>query len=258
MLKLGKLENAENAFKKSVVLGEHSILNTPDAYIGLAKTCSAKNDPDEAIRILDSLNKKFDDEASHFKSLIAKGTVYHQSGDSSKAREVAQEVSKQIEKLPQRIESAAALEMAQLFLDTGDKEAAVRLLQDEVKNNPENTELLARVKQVFVGAQMGAQGVELIESARKSAIEQMNRGVLLARDGKIEDAIIWMRNAREAMPTNARVLFNLAFVLISRMQKTGSDTAIISEAREALIEANRLAPGEKRFTELMESLKAYK
>lgn len=254
--KLGKLDNAEKAFKKSVGLGEHSILKTPDAYTGLAKTCSAKGNSSEAFRVLDTLNKDFDDEAARLKSLIAKGIVHQQSGDSTKAREVAQELSERIKHSPQRLESAANLEMAQLFLDIGEKETAVSLLQEEVKNNPENAEILEQVKQVFVGAQMGEHGIALIESTRKSAIEQMNRGVMLAHEGKLEDAIIWMRNAREAMPTNARVLLNLAYVLITHLKKTKNDAEIIAEARDALIEANRLTPGDKRFTQLMESLKA--
>ena len=255
-LKLGKLDNAEKAFKKSVGLGEHSILKTPDAYTGLAKTCSAKGNSSEALRVLDTLNKDFDDETARFKSLIAKGMVHQRSGDSANAREVAKELSERMKNLPQRLESKANLEMAQLFIDIGEKETAVSLLQEEVKNSPENAEVLEQVKQVFVGAQMGEQGIALIESTRKSAIEQMNRGVLLAHEGKIEDAIIWMRTAREAMPTNARVLFNLAYVLIAQLKKTKKDAKVVSEARGALIEANRLMPGEKRFTELMESLRA--
>ena len=141
-------------------------------------------------------------------------------------------------------------------MDIGEKEAAISLLQNEVKNNPENAEILEQVKQIFAGADMNEQGTALVESTRKSAIEQMNYGVLLAHEGKIDEAIIWMRNAREAMPMNARVIFNLAHVLIAHLKKIKKDAAIISEAREALIEANRLAPGEKRFSELMESLKA--
>ena len=255
-LKLGKVDNAEKAFKKSIGLGEHSILKTPDAYTGLARAYSVNGNSIEALQILETLNKDFDDEAVRFKSLIAKGVVHQQSGDPAKAREVAQELSERMKDLPQRLESAATLEMAQLFLDIGEKEMAVGLLQEEVKNNPENAEILEQVKQVFVGAQMGEHGIALIESTRKSAIEQMNRGVLLAHEGKIEDAIIWMRNARESMPTNARVLFNLGYVLITHLKKTKKDAEIISEAREVLIEANRLTPGEKRFTQLMESLKA--
>jgi len=255
-LKLGKLDNAEKAFKKSMGLGEHSVLKTPDAYTGLAKTYSANGNPGEALRVLDTLSKNFDDDAARLKSLIAKGIVHQQSGDPIKAREVAKELSERMKNLPQRLESAANLEMAQLFLDIGEKEMAVNLLQGEVKNNPENGEILEQVKQVFVGAQMGEQGIALIESTRKSAIEQMNHGVLLTQEGKIDEAIIWMRNAREAMPTNARVLLNLAYVLISYLKKVKNDVKIIAEAREVLIEANRLAPGEKRFTQLMEALKA--
>lgn len=255
-LKLGKLDNAEQAFRKSVSLGEYSVLKTPEAYTGLAKTCSAKGNPTEALHVLEALNKDFDDDAARLKSMITKGMVYRQSGDTVKAREVAQELSERTTHLPQRLESSTNLEMAQFFLDIGEKDTAVSLLQDEVKNNPENVEILEQVKQVFTGADMKESGLALIESTRKSAIEQMNHGVLLAHEGKIEDAIIWMRNAREAMPTNARVLFNLAFVLISYLKKIKKDAEIISEARKALIEANHLMPGEKRFTELMESLKA--
>lgn len=253
-LKLGKLDKAEKAFRKSVGLGEHSILKTPDSHIGLAKTCSAKGDPNEALHILDALNNEFDDESARVKSLIAKGRIHQENGNPAKAREIAQKLSVHIKDLPQRLESAANMEMAQLFLDIGEKDAAVNLLQEEVRNNPENGEILEQVKQVFVGAQMEEHGVALIESTRKSAIEQMNRGVLLAQEGKIEDAVIWMRNAREAMPTNARVLFNLAYVLIAHLKKIGSDTTIISEAREALLTANGLTPGEKRFTQLMSAL----
>ena len=256
-LRLGKLDNAEKAFKKSMGLGEHSILKTPDAYTGLAKTYSAKGDSSEALRVLGTLDKDFDDAPARLKSLIAKGRVYQQSGDTAKARELTQELSERMKDLPQRLDSAASMEMAQLFFDIGEKEAAVKLLQEEVKNNPENAEILEQVKQVFVGADMGEHGVALIESTRKSAIEQMNRGVLLAHEGKIEEAVIWMRNAREAMPTNARALFNLAFVLIAHLKKSGADAAIIAEAHETLLRANRLAPGEKRFAQLMEALRKF-
>lgn len=256
--KLGKLDKAENAFRKSVGLGEYSVLKEHGAYLGLAKTHSAKENPNEALRTLCALNRDFDDEAIRFKSLIAEGMVHHKSGESIKAREVAKKLSERMKHSPQQIESEASLEMAQLLLATGEKEMAVNLLQKEVKNNPENAEFLEQVKQIFTEAKMGAQGAALIESTRKSAIEQMNHGVLLASNGKIEEAIIWMRNAREAMPKNSRVLFNLAYVLIAYLQKNETDAAITAEARESLLEANRLAPGGKRFIQLMEALEANK
>lgn len=255
-LKLGKLDNAEKAFKKSVGLGEHSIYKTPDAYLGLAKTCGAKNNPGEALRAIEALNKNFDDEAVRLKSLVAEGMLHRQAENHVAARDVAQKLSKQLAQSPPPIESAVALEMAQLLLATGEKGTAISLLQQEVKNNPESTQLLEQVKEIFSAAEMGEQGDELVESSRKAAMEQMNRGVLLVGEGKIEEAVSWMREAREAMPGNARVLFNLAHVLITRLQKIEADAATAAEAREALLEAHRLEPGEKRYGQLMEALDA--
>jgi len=110
------------------------------------------------------LNANFDDEAVRLKSLVAEGMVHHQSGDPIAARKVAQKLSKQLEHSPQRMESAETLEMAQLLLATGEKDTAVNLLQQEVRNNPENTELLEQVKQVFSGAKMGEQGMSLLKA----------------------------------------------------------------------------------------------
>lgn len=255
-LKLGKLDNAEKAFKKSMSLGEYSIFKTPDAYLGLAKTCSAKNNPTEALRVLGVLNKSFDDDAVRLKSLVAEGMLHQQTGRPAAARETAQKLVKQLQSSSQHMDSAETLEMAQLLLATGEKDAALNLLQHEVMNNPENAHLLDQVKQIFIEAKMGEQGDELVESSRKAAVEQMNRGVLLLGEGKIEEAVSWMREAREAMPGNARVLFNLAHVLITRLQKMGADAVIADEAREALLAANKLAPGEQRFMQLMEALDA--
>lgn len=255
-LKLGKLDNAEKAFKKSMTLGEHSVFISPDSYFGLVKTYTAKSKPGEALRTIDALNKSFDDKDVRFKSLVAEGVVHHKGGDPLAARKIAQQITQQLEEAPKQMESAATLEMAQLLLVTGEKDTALNLLQQEVKNNPENAKILDQVKQVFGSANMADQGEELVERARKASVEQMNSGVLLVREGKYDEAITVMREARKAMPSNARLLFNLAYVLVTRLQKVGLDAALAAEAREVLLEANRLAPGDKRFAQLMSALDA--
>ena len=75
----------------------------------------------------------------------------------------------------------------------------------------------------------------------------MNRGALLARDGKLDEAIVWMRNACQAMPANVRVLFNFAHVIVTRMQQSGLDAELAAEARASLETANVLTPGDRRF-----------
>lgn len=253
-LKLGRLDNAERAYRKSVTLGENSVLKAPDAYLGLARTCSAKSDPEEALRVLDRLGKTFDDEKTKRHALAVQGAVHHQAGNVAKAREIAGELAKTLGDPELLQDSQGSLDVARLLFMTGEKDKAVALLQEQVKNSPENEALLSEVKGIFVSAEMGEEGGKLVESSRREGIEMMNRGVLLARDGEYEAAIESMRIAREAMPSNARVLLNLAYVIITRMQKSGTTPELVDEARQSLVAANRILPGQPRFTQLSDAL----
>lgn len=257
-LKLGQLDHAERAFRKSVTLGEHSVLKTPDAYLGLAKTCSAKESPDEALRVLDELGKRFDGEEVQLKAMAVEGIVHHQSGNPEKAQKIAAELGRKLADGNARADSQGTLEVARLLLATGDKESAVALLQNEVQNSPDNAALLTEVKEIFTHAEMGEEGAQLVETSRAEAVEMMNRGVMLARDGKHDEAIAAMRMAREAMPKNVRVLFNLVYVLIAKLQNGAPslDDTLLAEARAGLDAAQQLAPGEARHAQLSASLNA--
>ncbi len=253
-LKLGRVEHAERAFRKSVSLGEHSILKTPDAYLGLARTCSAKAAPDEALRVLSQLNKTFDDGEARLNALAVEGLVHHQAGNTAKAREIAAELNSRVAEEGAQPDSQAMLDTARLLLATGDKDAAITLLQNEVQNSPENKQLLDEVKTIYADAEMAEEGATLVERSRAEALDMMNRGVLLARDGQYEAAITAMRQAREAMPKNVRVLFNLAHVIIAKLQKTGTDPDLIAEAEAVLASANQMSPGEPRHVQLRSML----
>ncbi len=246
-LKTGDLDNAERAFRKSVALGEHSVLKTPSAYLGLAKTCSAKDSPEEALRVLGSLNKTFDNDEVRLKALAVEGQVHHKSGNLEQANKTAQELGKLMTAGYDRTDSETTMEVAGLLFATGDRDNAITLLQKEVKNSPDNAEILAEIREVFTAANMEEEGAKLVETSRQEAIDMMDKGALLAREGKLEEAVLWMRNASQAMPGKIRVLFNFAHVLVSQMQKTGPEAELIAEARASLMSANQLAPGDKRF-----------
>lgn len=261
-LRLGQPDAAEKAFRRSVTLGEHSILKTADAYLGLAKACAANGSPDEALRVLGQIDKTFDDETVRTHALAVEGMVHQQSGNTGKAREIAGKLAAEIGR-----QSAASggpgdtrctLDAARLLLAAGARDDAVALLQGEIRNSPDNQALLGEVRDIFGAAEMGDEGAELIESSRKDAIEQMNRGVLLVREGRHDEAITAMRGAREAMPKNVRVLFNLTQVIVAKLQHAGgsADPALVAEARDSLAAANALSPGETRHATLKAALDA--
>jgi tetratricopeptide (TPR) repeat protein len=256
-MKIGKLENAERAFRKSVSLGEDSVLKTADAYFGLAKACSASKKPDEAIRVLGQLNKSFATDEMRLKVLAVEGMIYHQSDNAEKTKQIATEIIQLIDQDAIHPDSDGSLEIARLLMVTDDKDKAIKLLQREIKNNPENAALLQNVAEIFDQAGMGEEGSKLIETLRQEAMLIMNRGVLLVSKGQYEEAVNAMRDAYAAMPANMRVLLNLAYVIITYIQKNGPTPELIQEARSSLLAANELSPGEPRFIRLMASLNEF-
>jgi tetratricopeptide (TPR) repeat protein len=255
-LKLGRLDHAERAFRKSVTLGEHSVLKAPDAFIGLAKTCSAKDNPVEALKAIDQLTKTFSDDQTRLKAMAVEGIVHHQAGNTKKASELAVALEQEVAKAGALAPDQTSLDVARLLMATGKQDRAVEFLKDRVRNNPDNVALLDEVKGIFNDAAMGEEGAALVETSRQEGVSYMNKGVLLARDGNYDAAISAMREARQAMPSNVRVLFNSAYVIITCMQKIGVTTDLVTEAREALEAANSLAPGQTRYNQLNAALKS--
>ncbi len=264
-LKLGNINVAEKAFAKSVEVGEHSILRTPDAYLGLARVYGQKSEVKQALQVLGAVQKAFDNEEVRLRAKITEGLVYHESGDFKKARISGEEMGKLLAGSSVKPDIATSLDMARLLFAVGVKDAPVDLLRDLVKNNHDNEELAAEVRQIFDNARMGEQGADLVNASRKEASGMMNHGVMLWKGGKLPEAVAWMRDASTALPMNVRILFNFAHILISVMQQQGGDSTatakedldlegMAAETREVLLRADRIAPNHQRFAQLMELL----
>jgi Flp pilus assembly protein TadD len=101
---------------------------------------------------------------------------------------------------------------------------------------------------------MEQEGREVVSRTARAALDTMNQGVKLAREGKLDDAIELTREARERMPNNPRLLLNHAYLLIAWMEKYGRDISIALEARSCIETARRLKPSDKRAGELLTKL----
>jgi tetratricopeptide (TPR) repeat protein len=253
-LKLGNIPLAEKAFRKCIEIGEYSVLKTVDAYFGLARVCGQKNDIKEAIRLLNAAVHQFAGEQVALRAKITEGLVYHESGDYRRARKSGDELELMLQSDAKRPDTATCLEMATLLFAVGVKEAPVSLLCYVARNNDDNVPLLEDVQKIFDGARMGEEGEELIRASRKEASDMMNKGVLLWKTGKLDEAVAWMREARTALPHNMRVLFNSAQILISHLQQRGYDRALADEAIGVLMQVDHMAPGQQRFAQMMEQL----
>lgn len=255
-LRLGNVASAEKAFRKCISVGEHSISKTADPYFGLARVCSIKKAPKEALQLLMTVQKKFAGEASDLRARVTEGLVYLDNDD----RHSATIIAKEFEAMLATANAAdlpspnTCMDIATLLLELGIKEPAIKLLCHIIQNNDDDKSVRDEVQKVFNYAQMGEEGAELIEAARKEAADIMDRGVLLWKTNKLDEAVDWMRAARLKMPGNLRVLLNTAQIMISHVQKLAYDPALLAEASEVLTQVEKIAPGQRRYTELSSQL----
>ncbi|SFN57304.1 DNA-binding response regulator, OmpR family, contains REC and winged-helix (wHTH) domain [Formivibrio citricus] len=249
-LKLGNLDAAEKAFRKSMAVGEHSIMKTADAYVGLARVCSNKQQPEEALKTLGSMQKHFDGEQITVRAKAMEGMVYLQNNQPAKAREAAKALDALLATSGAIPEGAAGLEAAELLLNTGNKESATELLHKLVMNNHEDRKLANQVGEIFDQAGMHEEGAQLVALSRQEALELMNAGALLAQAGKLEEAVESMRNAKKLLPSNLRVLLNFAQIAISCMKQQGANEALLNETRQTLQHARSLCSDDKRLNQI--------
>jgi len=254
-LKLENIPVAERAFRKCIDIGEYSVAKTVDAYFGMARVCGRKNDTKEAIRLLNAAVHQFGGDQVTLRAKITEGLVYHETGDFRRARKSGDELESMLaDESRHRPDTATCLDMATLLFAVGVKEAPVGLLCYIARNNHDNVPLMDELQKIFDKARMGDEGTELIRSSRKEAADMMNKGVLLWKSERLQEAIDWMRVARHALPHNMRILFNSAQILISRLQQTGHVRELAAEAIEVLMHVDAIAPGQPRFAQLMEQL----
>ena len=253
-LKLGNVGMAERAFRKCIAIGEYSVNKSADPYLGLARVCGLKNDTKEALSLLLLAQKEFTTDQVRLRAKITEGMVYHESGDFRRARKSGDELDEMLAASPERPDIPTCMEMATLLFAVGVKESPVELLCYVIRNNHDNTLLLDEVQKVFDKARMADEGYALIKSSKKEASDMMNEGVSLWKTGKLPEAVVWMRQARAALPNNLRILFNAAQILISHMQQLGYDEQLSMEATDVLLHVDEVQPGQQRFAQLMEQL----
>lgn len=253
-LKLGNIPLAEKAFRKCIEIGEYSIMKTVDAYFGLARVFGQKNDPREAIRLLNSAVHQFSGNHVELRAKITEGLVYHESGDYRRARKSGDELEQMLASETRRPDNDTCMEMATLLFAVGVKEAPKDLLCYLAKNNDDNQVLLEELQRVFDKARMSEEGEALIQASRKEAADMMNKGVLLWKTGKLAEAVAWMREARAALPNNLRILFNSVQILLTHLQQHGYVRELAEEAISVLMHVDHISPGQQRFAQLMEQL----
>ena len=249
-LKSQHLEQAEKAFRRCISLGENTSLTPLEAYLGLARTCVANGKADEALKLIEQARAGFPGEEATVRTTATEVRVYHATGSTDLAVKTGQKLGHQLVTSAVFINSDTSMDIAELLLSLGLKEESIAVLEFQVKNNPQDKKLLEQAHRLLALSDAEGNGKARIEALVNDSLELMNRGVLLARDGKLDEAVASMRHAKSRLPSNIRVMFNLVQGLIMHIQKNGPNPTLLREAKKTLQDAQVIAPQEKRGAEL--------
>lgn len=251
----GALELAQSSYEKAIKLGEHSVHKSAGTYAGLAKVLTERDDPEQALKVLDRSRDEFrgDPEAELHASVI-EGMAYQQMGQPDRAAAALAAAEELMRRQPGGAGTAATLDMANVLFRLGQKDKACGLLESVVKNNHENAGVIRMVEAAFEDAGMGVEGGELIRKSSQEVVNINNQGVVLANEGRFEEGIRLMRQALENLPNNDLMIMNLCGMMIGLMSRQGRDDGLIAEARDLLERVRRINPANRKYSTYMNIL----
>lgn len=255
--KNGDLDLAQTAFEHTIKISEFSPHKSAAVFAGLAKVFSEKNSPVEALNVLKQGKREFKDSpGAEMETAIAESMVYQKMGQQDKALEAMAQAQQLKDSLGSALSAGMAMEMARAQFRLGNKEAAVALLRDVVKNNHDSAGISAQVQALFESENLGDEGRALIHSSRQEVININNQGVALGREGKLDEAIALLRQALLEMPGSETVMMNLCGLLIVQVKKSGRSDERLAAIRDLLYRVQLLNPANKKQHEYTAALNA--
>jgi len=252
-LQLNDYEVSEKAFKSAIEVGKHSYLKSPTVYTGLAKAFIGKNEPENALPVLNEINKDFKESPeAAFQAATMKGVVFQTLNKPKESKQSFQEANELFKISGKNIPEEVIVDLAKACLEVGEKESGLELIKEVIRNNHEDEELLQKVQTICNEANMSAEGSRLINSTRKEIIQINNQGVKLVEEGKLSEAMECFEQAARSLPGNKIILANTAQTLLMFMKKTGKDPTLLLRAKDYLARLQKIDPNYKKIPVLLE------
>ncbi len=251
----GDLETAEQAFRRGIELGRHSPLATVEPYLSLARVFLARSESSEAARVVERLaeDMKHDGNAQFLARVMAIPIRLQCDGEEA-AGEVLKELAPILRHDAHRLPPEMTFDLAGPLMRLGDLDTTDTLFASLLANHHENPGYASRVRALYAEAGRAEEGEKLVRDATQAALEIMDQGVRLSREGKLDEALALLREARHKLPGNPRLLLNHAYLLINYMEKFGRDLHLVTEVLDCIHTARRLRPHDKRAGELLAKL----
>ncbi|MCP5163292.1 MAG: tetratricopeptide repeat protein [Hahellaceae bacterium] len=260
--KLSENGRALEAFRKMIKLGEQSVHDQPDNYLGYARflaglsfddlSAEGKQFAREAIGVLDKAHRKYgDDNNVEAKSKVLEARVYiGQHNEEAANRALASAI--------RHCDEGHVAEQTTLFvaenlyaMNKGDDADRLLTQMADLSGNDDDASEQAITSMLSAKAQQ----------ERKEAALLNRQGITLYGKGELNAAIELFEKALELTPRHISLNLNLAQVLIKRLQKQGKTAYDIKNCESCLQRARHIRAHHKeqrRYQYLQDRLLDFK
>jgi CheY-like chemotaxis protein len=223
----GDHSTARKAFNAAVELGQHSCFARVEDEIGLINAVTETGGVDEALEVIGALNRE---RAKRRPSNCDKPEwpLHLSQGNLLLASQRASEAKKSVERalsgyLEQACDSQnpAGIALAKACFAVAMREEGQQLVDRIIRENHDNEDVIDAVRTMFNESGMGALGTDLIDTARRAVVDINNRGVGLAKEGKLNEAVKLLTEASDELPGNLTIALNVLHSIIGQIKRDG-------------------------------------
>jgi CheY-like chemotaxis protein len=250
---------AEDALKKTISIAKYSFWRDAGDYGSLARVQIDKGDTKAAQGTVQEIRRDFDNQpAAEMLSYAIESIVHKKSGQNDMATAALAEAQKRMDAMGKDVPEKFALDVAQACFVNGDPHKGTEIVKQVVKNNHENSDILARVNALYHDVGRAEEGSELIRETANDIVDLNNRAVRLAREGDIEGSIEMFLRAAEEMPNNQQILLNTVNALLAFVNTKGWHESYMQQALRHLEKARSLNQVSSKFQKIDQLMKATK
>lgn len=253
----GHPEIAETAYERAVGLAKHSVLNHPAIFAGLAKSKSANDKHDEALKVANEIHKVFPDrEEAVFYAASTSALIKNRQGDKAGAEAALAEAEGALARLNETAHASEhALEMAKTYAGLGREDKAAAILRQVIANNHDDDETLNQIVHLCQESGLNYDAEGAIREVQRDLVKTNNEGVRLIKQGEFEAAIRLLSQAAEEMPGNKTINLNAAKAIIMYMERRGITSDDLRTVRRYIDRVQTLAPDDWRLGDVTARLR---
>jgi tetratricopeptide (TPR) repeat protein len=231
------MSTASDAWRQTVVLGTHSIHDSPDHYLALGQSLSDLSDgdlsdegsehADEALKVLSRLEKRFPDDES---ALVVRSRLIQSRVHAGQER--IQEAEKALDSVkeslsdPDKMDPDTGIDFAKTLFRLGRDDQAKSLLAKLAQRFDDQPEVLQRIENLLD---------EPVGFRQKLQARACNRdGIKAFESGDLQAAVCEFTEALKVVPGHAALNLNLVQVLMKQYHDGQADPQLLVQCQQCL------------------------